>query len=78
MKKSKIATLLVCLLLIPLTLFVGAKLPGRAYYITATAVIVEILVPFLLAFEGRKPQARELVVIAVLCALAVVDRKSVV
>ena len=30
MKKSNIATLLVCLLLIPLTLFVGAKLPGRA------------------------------------------------
>lgn len=74
MKKSNIATLLVCLLLIPLTLYVGAKLPGRAYYITATAVIVEILVPFLLAFEGRKPQARELVVIAVLCALAVVGR----
>ena len=37
-------------------------------------VVTWMLVPFLLAFESRKPQARELVVIAVLSALAVAAR----
>ena len=74
MKKSTIATLLVTFAMIPLTLFVGTKMPGRWYYLTCTAIIVELLVPFLLAFEGRKPQARELVVVAVLCAIATVSR----
>lgn len=73
MKKSKIAILL-CLLLIPLTIFFGHKIPGRSYYLTSTLILVEIMLPFFLAFEGRKPQARELVVIAVLCALAVAGR----
>lgn len=57
-----------------LTLCLGGKLPGRGYYLTATAVILEAMVPFLLAFERRRPQARELVVIAVLSALAVAAR----
>lgn len=73
MKKSKIAVLLT-LLLIPLTIFFGSRLSGRSYYLVSTLVLVEIMLPFFLAFEGRKPQARELVVIAVLCALAVAGR----
>ena len=51
MKKSHIATLLIF----------GLRLTGRAYYLTSTLVIIEIIIPFLLAFESRKPQARELV-----------------
>ena len=74
MKKSHIAMLLMFLLVIPATLFFGLRLSGRAYYFTSTLVIVELLIPFLLAFENRKPQARELVVIAVLSALSVVAR----
>ena len=74
MKKSNIATLIVFLLLIPLTLFLGTKLTGRGYYITGTLIIVELMIPFFMAFEGRKPQARELVVIAVMCALAIAGR----
>lgn len=74
MKKSHIATLLIFLLVIPATLFFGLRLTGRAYYLTSTLVIIEIIIPFLLAFESRKPQARELVVIAVLSALAVAAR----
>ena len=74
MKKSNIATLAVFLLLIPLTLFLGTRLPGRGYYITGTLIIVELMIPFFMAFEGRKPQARELVVIAVMCALAIAGR----
>ena len=74
MKKSQIATLVVFLLLLPLTLFLGTKLTGRGYYITGTLIILELMAPFLMAFEGRKPQARELVIIAVLCALAIAGR----
>ena len=74
MKKSNIATLIVFLLLIPLTLFLGTKLSGRGYYITGTLIIVELMIPFIMAFEGRKPQARELVLVAVMCALAIAGR----
>lgn len=74
MKKSNIAIWIVFLLLIPATLFLGTKLSGKSYYITGTLIILELMIPFFLAFEGRKPQARELVVIAVLCALAIAAR----
>ena len=77
MKKSHIVMLADFLLVIPLTLFLCMRLPGRGYYITSTLVIVELIVPFLLAFESRRPQARELVVIAVLSALAVAARVAI-
>lgn len=77
MKKTNIATLLVFFLLIPATLYFGTKLSGRSYYITGTAIILELMIPFFMAFEGRKPQARELVVMAVMCALAVAGRAAI-
>lgn len=77
MKKSNIATLLVFFLLIPFTLFLGAKLPGRGYYITGTLIIIELMIPFFMAFEGRRPQARELVIVAVLCAIAIAARVAI-
>ena len=73
MKKTKILTA-VFLLLIPLTVIFGRKLPGRSYYITSLLVILEIMIPFFLSFEGRKPEARELVLLAVLSALAIASR----
>ena len=77
MKKSNIATLLVFFLLIPATLFLGTKIPGRSYYIAGTLIILELMIPFFMAFEGRKPQARELVVIAVMCAIAIAARVAI-
>ena len=38
------------------------------------AVLAECMLPFFMVFEGRKPKARELVVIAVLCAIGVAGR----
>ena len=55
MKKSNIATLLVFLLLIPATLYLGTKLSGRSYYLTGTLIIIELMVPFFMAFEGQAP-----------------------
>lgn len=77
MKKSHIATLAVFFLLVPATLFLGTKIPGRSYYITGTLIIVELMLPFFMAFEGRKPQARELVLIAVMCAIAIAGRVAI-
>ena len=74
MKKSVFASLLIIFLLIPATLFLGTQLTGRMYYLTSTLMIIEMMLPFFLAFETRKPQARELVTLAVLCALAVAAR----
>ena len=34
------------------------------------------MAPFFLIFEGRKPKARELVIIAVLCAIAIAGRAA--
>ena len=62
------------LLLIPATLYLGTRLTGRAYYLTSTLIIIETMLPFFLAFENRKPQARELVTLAVMCALAIASR----
>lgn len=52
------------------------SLSGASYYAASTLIVVLSLVPFLASFEGRRPQARELVVIAVLCAIAVASRAA--
>lgn len=77
MKKSNVALLIMFFLLIPLTLFLGGKLPGRGYYITGVLIIAELMMPFFMAFEKRKPQARELVVLAVMCVLAIIGRIAI-
>ena len=74
MKKSGIFSGLVIFLLIPLTLLLGPKLKGRAYYLISTLVVMEIMLPFFFRFESRRPQARELVILAVMAALAAVSR----
>lgn len=75
-KRTLAATGLI-LLLIPLTLFVGIYyLNGKKYYFIALLILLETMLPFFLVFEGRKPQARELVIIAVLCAVAVAGRAA--
>ena len=74
MKKSNIFVLAVFLVLIPLTLYWGTKQQGQSHYLVGTLIIFEMMIPFFMAFEGRRPQARELVVIAVMCALAIAGR----
>ena len=77
MKRNNAITWLIFLVALPATLLLGSKLPGRWYYLTGTLMILELLIPFFLSFEGRKPQARELVMLAVLCALAVAARVAI-
>ncbi|MBP5166593.1 MAG: ATP-binding cassette domain-containing protein [Oscillospiraceae bacterium] len=73
-KRTVLATVLI-LLLIPVTLFIGeVYLSGNKYYFIILLVMLECMLPFFLIFEGRKPQPRELVIIAVLCAVSVAGR----
>ena len=53
------------------------KLPGRSYYLLSAVVALEILIPFFMAFEGRRPQPRELVTVAVMSALVTIARVAV-
>ena len=74
MRKSTAFNIVLIFMLIPATLFLGTKLTGRWYYLTSTLMVIETMIPFFLAFETRKPQARELVTLAVMCALSVASR----
>ncbi len=75
--KRTVAAALMILLLIPLTIFIGVFYLGdRKYYFISLLVLLECMLPFFLIFEGKKPQARELVIIAVLCALGVAGRAA--
>ena len=75
LSKRTLAAAISILMLIPLTIFIGVYyLGGTQYYLIAFVILLETMLPFFLVFEGRKPQARELVVIAVLCAIGIVGR----
>ena len=72
--RMKLAAILI-FITIPLTIIFGSLLlENRKYYFISLLVIFETLLPFFLIFENRKPEARELVVIAVVAAIAVVGR----
>ncbi|MBE5971888.1 MAG: ATP-binding cassette domain-containing protein [Lachnoclostridium sp.] len=75
-KRTKIAAVLI-VLFIPLTIFAGVVYLGDQFYnLIAILVLLECMLPFLLVFEGRKPKARELVTISVLCAICVASRSA--
>jgi energy-coupling factor transport system ATP-binding protein len=61
----------------PLTVYLGIRMPGESgYLVSSLLMIFYIMLPFFLGFEKRKPQAREVVLIAVMIALAVVSRAA--
>lgn len=71
------AAMAMILFAIPLTIFIGVYYLGdRKYYFISLLILLETMLPFALAFESRKPQARELMVISVLCAIGVVGRTA--
>ena len=72
-----LAAVLMILFAIPLTIFVGYYyLADRKYYFISLLIILETMLPFAMIFESRRPQARELVIIAVLCAIGVAGRAA--
>jgi energy-coupling factor transport system substrate-specific component len=46
------------------------------YYVASLVILAASMLPFAVSFEGRRPQARELVVIAVMVAITVCGRAA--
>lgn len=75
--KRTVTAALLILLAIPITIYIGIfYLADRKYYFISLLIIIETMIPFCMVFESRKPQARELVIISVLCAIAVSGRAA--
>ena len=69
-------TLFVIIVLIPLTVGISWYMGDRKYYIASVLIMIYSIIPFFAGFESRKPQARELVTLAVMCAIAVASRAA--
>lgn len=77
MKKRTLFTAFLFLILVPATIIGGVVfLDDRKYYFISLLLVVYTMIPFFMSFEGRKPQAREMILIAVLTAIAVAGRAA--
>lgn len=77
LSKRTATALVTTLTAVPVTLFASIfYLDQKQYNVISLAILLECMIPFFIIFEGRRPKARELVVIAVLCALGVAGRAS--
>ena len=77
LSKRTWAAIFMIIVMIPLTIWFGIQFMGdRKYYFISMMIIIYTIVPFIMVFEGRKPQARELVILAVLTAIAVAGRAA--
>lgn len=67
----------VMMLIVPLLLYLSVRIfHGRKYLVCSLIVIFAAMLPFFMMFEGRKPKAREIMVIAVLAAIGVAGRAA--
>ncbi len=77
LSKRTLLSALFVLVAVPLTVFAGIYLlDDKKYYFISMLIILETLIPFCVSFENRKPNAREMVIISVLCAIAVAGRSA--
>jgi uncharacterized membrane protein len=77
LSRRTVASLVVLCLLTPLTIAFGIIfLADRKYVFISVVLLFYAMFPFFMVFEGRKPQAREMIVIAVLGALTVAGRSA--
>ncbi|MDD7114341.1 MAG: ECF transporter S component [Lachnospiraceae bacterium] len=90
-KRTKVSLFLL-LVMIPLTIAIGViRFRGtdydagtllqtifgsRIYYFISLVIMIYAMVPFFMVFEGRKPQAREMIVLATMAALACAGRAA--
>ena len=72
---KKVINYLLIFLIIPLFVFLGILLlKAKQYAIVYIGAAILACVPFFLHFETRRPEAREIVLIAILTALSVASR----
>ena len=70
-RKRMYVSALLILLLVPLIIGAGSMLGTGSYMIVSVLILILIMAPFFMIFEKRKPKAREIVLIAMMCALVV-------
>lgn len=81
-KKGKIPrrtwiSLAAFVILTPLILYVLVhNYHGRKYLLFSLLIVLYAMIPFFMAFEGRKPQPREIMVISVLAVIGVAGRAA--
>lgn len=61
-------------ILVPAVMLLSDRMGDRNYYIAGVLIIILAMIPFFAGFESCRPEARELVTIAVMCAIAVASR----
>ncbi len=72
-RKRTLTAAFIMLVMIPLTILLGfVYLDNRKYMLISFLILFETMAPFFMVFEHRKPRAREIVMLAMLSALAVV------
>ncbi|MCD8330245.1 MAG: ECF transporter S component [Lachnospiraceae bacterium] len=77
MGRRTLTAIFLIVLVIPALIFFGIWfLNDRSYYFIALCIILVSMLPFFLVFEDRRPQARELLILAVLSAMAVAGRAA--
>ena len=70
-------SLTIMLATVPFMLYLSVRyFHGQKYLLFSLLVICFATIPFLMVFEGRKPQAREIMVISVLAAIGVAGRAA--
>ena len=62
------------MILVPAVILLSDRMGDRNYYIAGVLIIILAMIPFFAGFESCRPEARELVTIAVMCAIAVASR----
>lgn len=77
LSRRTLASAVLILFVIPATILFGVFfLNDRKYYFISLLIVIYTMLPFVMIFESRRPRARELIVIAVLAAIAVAGRAA--
>lgn len=73
--KWNVAAMLLVFVAAPLTILISFTLLGNSrYFVMAALLAIIVILVFFLIFEGNKPDARTLIIISVMSAVAVVGR----
>ena len=71
-RKRTLLSAVLIFIAIPLVIALGASLFNDRKYIFVSLIVLTLtMLPFFMVFERRKPKAREIVLIAVMCAITV-------
>ena len=74
---KRVVTSIIFFVIIPILILFGINVwNDKKYYIISVLVMLFSVIPLVINFEGKKPTARKLVIIAVMTALSVVSRAA--